>query len=102
MQLKHLFSQVLQGAAFILGAGVLMAQSQANTGTIEGTVTDATDRAIANAQVTLTNTGTNLKRVLTTGTDGRFAGLLLPLGTYSVSASAPSFGTLIRDGLDLK
>jgi outer membrane receptor for ferrienterochelin and colicin len=90
--------------AFVLflGCASLFAQSQANTGTIEGTVTDPSDRAIPNAEVTITNEGTNFTRVLTTDNEGRFRGLLLPLGNYKVTVKAGSFAALVRTGLDLK
>jgi Carboxypeptidase regulatory-like domain len=79
----------------------LFAQSQANTGNIEGTVDDPSGRAIAGAQVTVTNLGTNFTRGLTSDGEGRFRGLLLPLGPYKVTVKAPNFGTLVREGLDL-
>jgi hypothetical protein len=77
-------------------------QSQANTGTIEGTVSDISDQPLADAEVTVTNTGTNFTRTLATDAEGRFRALLLPLGTYRVTVKAPNFGTLVRDGLDLE
>ena len=61
---------------FSLVAGVMYAQSQANTGSIEGTVSDPSGRMIAGASVTIQNTGTNFKRELTTDQEGRFRGLL--------------------------
>jgi hypothetical protein len=88
--------------AFLMGfAGFANAQSQANTGSIEGTVSDPSGRSIPNASVSLVNAGTNFKRDLTTDEGGRFRGLLLPLGTYKVTVTAPSFGTLVRDGINL-
>src|SRR4029077_455482 len=36
-----------------------------------------------------------------TDEEGRFRGLLLPLGPYRVTTKAPSFGTNVREGLDL-
>jgi hypothetical protein len=60
--------------------GRMLAQSQANTGTIEGVVADSTGRAIPGAGVTITNVGTNFTRDLVTDDEGRFRGLLLPLG----------------------
>src|SRR5713226_8129787 len=86
----------------LVGCACVFAQSQANTGNIEGVVTDQTDRAVANAEVTITNEGTNFTRVLTTDNEGRFRGLLLPLGNYKVTVKAGSFATLVRTGLDLK
>ena len=88
---------VIFGAAFCLPT-VTLAQSQANTGTIEGSVTDPSGRSVANAAVTIVNTGTNFTRELQTDTEGRFRGLLLPLGPYKVTVKAPSFGTAVRQG----
>src|SRR5713226_3288458 len=87
--------------ALVLIPSVLLGQSQANTGTIEGTVVDPSGSAIPDAEVTLKNLGTNFTRVIQTDTDGRFRGLLLPLGPYTVTAKAPHFGTVVRQGLDL-
>lgn len=88
--------------SLILACVCAFGQSQANTGSIEGTVADQTDRPIPNADVTVVNTGTNFTRDLHTDEQGRFRALLLPLGTYKVTAKAPNLGTLTRDGLDLK
>ena len=77
------------------------AQSQANTGTIEGTVSDPSGRAVPNASVSIVNSGTNFTRDLKTDNEGRFRGLLLPLGPYRVTVKAPSFGTAVREGMDL-
>src|SRR5258708_32219482 len=85
----------------VLIPSLLLGQSQANTGTIEGTVVDPSGSAIPNAEVTLKNLGTNFTRVIQTDTDGRFRGLLLPLGPYTVTAKAPHFGTIVRQALDL-
>lgn len=79
----------------------LFAQSQANTGAIEGIVNDPSGAAIPNAEVTVNNLGTNFTRVLKTDGEGRFRGVLLPLGPYRITAKAPNFGTLVREGLDL-
>src|SRR5215831_18665340 len=87
--------------AAILWPAALLAQSQANTGTIEGVVMDASGRALPKAQVEIVNLGTNFTRDLVTDEEGRFRGLLLPLGPYRVTVKAPSFGTLVRTGLDL-
>jgi hypothetical protein len=76
-------------------------QSQANTGTIEGTVSDPSGKAVARAQIIITNLGTNFTRELVSDDEGRFRGLLLPLGPYRVTTKAPNFGTNVREGLDL-
>src|ERR1700730_16100828 len=84
-----------------LTAGLVFAQSQANTGTIEGVVNDPSGRAVPGASVTFTNTGTNFARTVQTDAEGRFRGLLLPLGPYKITVKAANFGTLVREGLDL-
>ncbi len=98
LQKRRTFTGLALASLFITS---IFAQSQANTGAIEGTVTDEKTASIAGAHVSLVNTGTNYTRELTTDTDGRFRGLLLPLGGYKVTVKAPNFGTLIRDGVTL-
>src|SRR5258708_6540476 len=85
----------------LVESSLVFGQSQANTGIIEGVVTDPAARAVPKAEVTLVNTGTNFTRVLVTDEEGRFRGLLLPLGPYKVTVKAANFGTLVRQGLDL-
>jgi hypothetical protein len=77
------------------------AQSQATTGVIEGSVVDETGGRLPGASVTLTNTGTNFTRELTTDADGRFRGLLLPLGVYRLTVRMPGFGSYVQDGITL-
>ena len=93
--------KVLVALTLCTGLMTLFAQSQANTGAIEGTVTDPTGRSISGAAVTLVNTGTNFTREVTTDPDGRFRGLQLPLGSYKLTVKAPNFGSLVRDGINL-
>ncbi len=93
------FSCIVSAMAF--AGAVAFAQSQANTGIIEGIVSDPSGKAVAKAQVTVTNLGTNFTRELVTDEEGRFRGLLLPLGPYRVTTKAPSFGTSVREGMDL-
>ena len=79
----------------------VFAQSQATTGVIEGTVLDASGAPVPGATVTIRNTATNFERVIQTDGDGRFRGLLLPLGPYRVTVALAGFATLVRDGINL-
>ena len=88
------------GALLALGAPA-WAQSQATTGVIEGVVVDESAAPVPAATVTLRNTATNFERVVTTDADGRFRGLLLPLGPYRVSVSLSGFATAVREGISL-
>jgi hypothetical protein len=87
--------------SLLLAPPLLFAQSQATTGVIEGTVLDQSGAPAPGATVSLKNTATNFERVVSTDTDGRFRGLLLPLGPYRVTVSLSGFATLVREGLDL-
>jgi hypothetical protein len=97
--------RVLGTALILVGAVVASvparAQSQATTGVIEGTVLDESGAPIPGATVTFKNTATNFERVVSTDTDGRFRGLLLPLGPYRVTVAMSGFATLVREGLNL-
>jgi len=68
--------------------GVLLAQS---TGTIRGTVTDASGANIPNALVNATNTATGLKRAGTTNGEGIYVFTDLPIGPYTLEISATGF-----------
>lgn len=94
-------SLVLAVLALLVAAPWVAAQSQATTGVIEGVVLDETGAAVPGATVTIKNTATNFERSLTTDSEGRFRGLLLPLGPYRVTAGLAGFSTLVRGGLDL-
>jgi hypothetical protein len=73
----------------ILSCGLLSAQTY--QGRIEGTITDASGAVLAQAQVTVTNTGTNVSRRLVTNGAGAFVAPDLEPGTYVVSAEVPGF-----------
>ena len=100
MKLVQYLSLVLLTLLLLLPSSSL-AQSQANTGSIEGIITDQTGAVVPNAEVTLQNTGTNFTRRLTTDSEGRFRGVLMPLGQYRVTVKSPNFNTLVREGLSL-
>ncbi|WP_419805050.1 carboxypeptidase regulatory-like domain-containing protein [Terriglobus sp.] len=80
-------------------AGPVHAQSI--FGQISGTVTDATGAAIPNATVTLTNTGKQLTRTVTTDGSGNYTATTLPLGTYTVSATSQGFNTAQQQNVEV-
>ncbi|MGH9200483.1 MAG: carboxypeptidase-like regulatory domain-containing protein, partial [Vicinamibacterales bacterium] len=77
------------------------AQSQATTGTIEGIVSDATGAVLPGATVTFTNTGTGYTREVVCDADGRYRGLALPLGTYTITVELTGFGKAQRENVPL-
>lgn len=74
---------------------------QTDTGTILGSVTDASGGVIPNAKVRIENQGTNLTLVLSTDQLGTFTSTPLPIGNYRVTISAPGFGTKALSDLTL-
>lgn len=100
MRLRSIFtlSLCLGLVLFALPAG---AQSAATTGAIEGTVTDDSGGVLPGVSVALRNTATNYETTVTTGPNGRFRGLLLPLGPYRISASLSGFAKVVREGINV-
>lgn len=97
----------LRACCLVLALGLTLcpgvfAQSQATTGVIEGTVVDESGGVLPGVSVTLLNTATNYEQVLVTDSQGRFRGVLLPLGPYRVTSALEGFSTLVREGLNLR
>ena len=63
----------------------------AGTGNIQGSVADPTGAMIPGAKVTLTNTATQVTRDVTTDSSGLYVYPNIPIGTYTVSVTAPGF-----------
>jgi Carboxypeptidase regulatory-like domain len=77
-------------------------RAQLTTSTIYGRVTDANGGTIAGAQVTVTNTDTNLSRTTQTSVEGEYRIELLPVGNYRVEIAAQSFKSFVRAGVVLE
>ena len=67
------------------------ASAQTVTGTLSGSVTDATGAVIPKATVTAKNKETGLVRTVTTNDDGSFVMSFLPLGSYDVIVDNKGF-----------
>jgi outer membrane receptor protein involved in Fe transport len=65
----------------------VLAQSQATTGDIEGRVLDPNQAAVPGVTVTAKNQATGLERSATSDDDGNYRIVLLPPGSYTVTAS---------------
>lgn len=77
------------------------AWGQVDTGSILGTVTDATGAVIPGAQVILTNEGTGSQRSSQTQADGSFVFTPIPIGSYTVEVELPGFQRARRTGISL-
>ena len=74
---------------------------QAVSGTILGTVTDASGAVMGQAKVTIVNEGTGLTRTLTADTNGDYTAPSLPTGRYTLIAEAAGFKTLTMSNVEL-
>ena len=80
------------------GLGVSWTSAQTTTqGSIAGTVHDATGAIIPNAAIRIVNNATNVTAVLNAGASGDFTAPLLDPGDYTVTVTAPGFGTFRVD-----
>src|SRR5205814_10598194 len=72
------------------------------TGTILGTVRDATQAVVVDARIVAINTETNLSRETISTADGSYRILALPAGTYRVTATRSGFQSYNTTKIDLK
>ena len=88
--------------AFVAVLGMpSIARPQSATGQITGTVKDATGAVVPGVTVTATSELTGSKREAISGKEGSFVIPLLPVSTYSVTASLQGFRPAKRTGVRL-
>lgn len=92
-----------QCAAVLLFAGLtpLFVSGQRTTGSIAGTVTDASGAVVPGASVTVTSESTRVANTTTSDPSGRYEFLSLPAGRYSISAVHEGFVTTQLTGISL-
>ncbi len=78
-------------AALLLLFPALNAFAQFESASVLGYAKDTSGAAVANGTVTLTNTATGIAQTTKTDSEGRFEFASVPIGTYTVRASAASF-----------
>src|SRR5882757_5980619 len=86
---RHALSVFLMAMCLFMAAN--WASAQVNTADILGAVTDAGGAVIPNVKVTVVNTATNDTKTTTTSSTGDYIFNLMPSGSYTISAEAPSF-----------
>jgi len=77
-------------------------RAQITSTVMYGQVTDATGATVPGAQVSVTNTETNLTRTAQTNAEGEYRIELLPVGSYKVEITAPGFKRVVRSGVVLE
>ena len=83
-------------ALALLSIEVLQA---AVTGSVSGTITDATGGVIPSASVAITNTAQGVKTTTTTDARGVYTFPSLPVGIYNLVVDAAGFKSRSRDGI---
>ncbi|MEZ5345608.1 MAG: carboxypeptidase-like regulatory domain-containing protein [Pyrinomonadaceae bacterium] len=81
--------------------GVAEANAQA-TGSLSGTVTDATGAVVQGATVVVTNVDTNLTRNTTTNSDGHWTMTVLPVGSYQVTYEKDGFKKAVNEKITVE
>ncbi len=89
-------------AAILLAPQQALAQDAATTGIIRGIVVDPAGAAVAGASVTVRQRETGFTRTLSTSSSGIFVATLLPLGTYTVSASSAGMVDATEEDVGLR
>ncbi len=84
-----------------LDAGLTWEDVNVNSGSIAGTVKDASGAVIADASVTVTNLDTAEKRIQSSGGDGIFTFANLSPGRYRIDVEKPGFSHLVQGPVTL-
>ena len=95
---------VVAGAAIFLLAGLFSAGLRAqniSTAELHGTVNDPSGAVIPGAVITIVDAPRGFSRVTTSDGQGNYQLLLLPPGTYVVTATAPGFAKLTENNVVL-
>jgi hypothetical protein len=85
---------------WLVGAAVT-GLAQVDTGTVVGTIKDASGAVVPNATATATNLDTGVKTAVKSASDGNYVITPVKIGRYSVSAEAAGFRTEVRQNIVL-
>jgi hypothetical protein len=96
-----LITNAVRRLALLLAVFFISTAMAQTTGTLTGTVTDASGAVIPNAKVTVRNVATGELRNLSTNNSGLYAAYSLPIGRYDVAVSASGFKKTTRTAIQL-
>ena len=85
----------------VLFLGLAAAMAQVNTSTLDGLVTDPQGAFVPKVEIVVTNTLTTQTFRTVTDSRGHWAVPSLPTATYSVTATAPGFKTMTKEGIKM-
>ncbi len=88
---------VLAAVAVLSGAVVAGAQSVGNSGSVDGTVLDASGAVVPNAKVEIRNPISGFDRSVATDSAGRFEFTNIPFNPYHLTVTAEGFAGFAED-----
>jgi Carboxypeptidase regulatory-like domain len=91
----------LLSLVFLVAISVPCANAQVLYGSLTGTITDGSGNSIPNAKIEAVNTATGFSRTAATDDRGAYVFNELQPGSYRVTVSAPSFGTVIQNDVSI-
>ncbi len=94
LRIQHVFGLLMLPAVSVPGLAQV-------TGSIQGTVVDATSAAVPSAKLVLANTATGQTREVPSSSEGYFIFVDLGPATYQLKVSAPGFKELLMGNLAL-
>ncbi len=100
LRLRLVYALALS-VGLLVGASDIRLAAQGTTGTILGTVTDASGGTVPEATVTLTNTGTNATQTVVSDAQGRYRFPDLPVGQYQIETKRNGFAAVVHTGITL-
>ncbi|MGI8670262.1 MAG: carboxypeptidase regulatory-like domain-containing protein [Aridibacter sp.] len=82
---------LLLAAVMLISVSAILAQAQASTADLIGTVIDQAGAVVPGATVIVRSSSTGINRTVVTNDEGAYQIVALPPGVYQVSAEAPTF-----------
>src|SRR5262245_58982551 len=101
MRVRRVYVECLLLLTLVLAAGVSTVRAQVAAGEITGLVRDQAGAAVPGATITVTETRTNLQRVVVSTGDGVYTAASLAPGEYRLDVELAGFKPVRREGLRL-
>src|ERR1700730_18929158 len=87
--------------AMLFSLGLPVAPAQTSMGRVSGTVTDASNAAVAGAKISVINVNTGARRTVETDSNGFYLVTNLPTGNYSIEVGKEGFKTRSQKALTM-